>query len=344
MANAAESTGTDNSFLNAALAAGIETLSYVQEVDFTLYKRVVLPLDGFVFWVKADQLSPSALFNTSPFDTAQLDQLASVDTPAQFIRVKGSLHYISDLSQDQSETFVSNRVIFTSENEVKDLNEVNPSLMYVGTFDGIKFAFGSRGSFYRQADIYHYVGRAIYSIMASQLIDDPEQLRNRLIVSNSLPIWLSMNNYKAQPWEVFSNDTFPLFPSFLSPQNEVPPFATIHIEPTGTVAIGSAPRLDRTYGHTQLCKDLVRVVMYGIDNDAALTFMDFVNQFSVNYDSIGLLNMPVIRDDKRPQVEFGILAQRKSVDFEVSYYQSVARDIARQLIKTVIINYAVPDP
>lgn len=344
MANANESTNTDNSFLNAALAAGIETLSYVQVIRFTRYVRVVLPIDGFVFWVRADLLSPSALFNASAFNSAQLDQMASIIDAAQFIDVKGSLHYISDVTQDQAQTFVSNRVVFTSESEVQDFNEIGPNLMYIGTFDGIRFAFSSRGSFYRQADIFHYVGHAIYSTMDTQIIDDPQQLRNQQIVSNSLPIWLSMNNYKAQPWEVFSNDTFPMFPSFLSPLNEVPPFATIHCEPTGTVAIGSAPRLDKTYGHSQLCKDFVRVVLFGVANDAALTFQDFVNQFSVNYDSIGLLNMPVIRDEKRPQVEFGILAQCKTIDFEVSYYQNVARDIARQLIKQAIVSYEFPNP
>ena len=50
----------------AGLALGLETLSQNQTITFTRYHRLVLPMDGFVFWVKADLLTPSALLNSSP--------------------------------------------------------------------------------------------------------------------------------------------------------------------------------------------------------------------------------------------------------------------------------------
>ncbi|ECP0802337.1 hypothetical protein FYO77_25455, partial [Salmonella enterica] len=43
--------------LNAALTQGLDDISRFQVVTFTKYIRKVLPLDGFVFWVKASVLS-----------------------------------------------------------------------------------------------------------------------------------------------------------------------------------------------------------------------------------------------------------------------------------------------
>ena len=47
--------------LGAALKAGVDTISLSQQLTFTLYKRLVLPLDGYLFWVKASILVPDPL-------------------------------------------------------------------------------------------------------------------------------------------------------------------------------------------------------------------------------------------------------------------------------------------
>ncbi len=62
MANAAEGASAKQN-IAAALAGGVETLSLQQEITFTQYVRLVLPLDGFVFWVRSDLLTASALFS-----------------------------------------------------------------------------------------------------------------------------------------------------------------------------------------------------------------------------------------------------------------------------------------
>jgi hypothetical protein len=49
--------------------------------------------------------------------------------------------------------------------------------------------------------------------------------------------------------------------------------------------------------------------------------------------------MPIVTDEKRPQPEFKILAKKKTVTFEVSYLQSAARDMARQLIAAAVIQW-----
>lgn len=342
MATVDEARDGQNTPLNAALVGGIDTLSYQQEITFTKYVRLVLPLDGFVFWIKADLLSQSALLNAATFNGAAFNQNETVITPAATATIKGSFHYETQSFQDQTETYANNRVIFTAEAEIQDFNEIGPNVIFIGMFDGIRFAFSSRGSFYRQADIFHYVGHAVYSIMDSQIVDSPDGLTSKeLIVSNSLPIWLSMNSYQKLEVENFAPPDFPLYPSFSSPQNMPPPYATVHIEPTTTQGIQGAPFLASTLSHYQLCQETVRIVFYGVRNDDVLNFMDFVNQFSSNYDSIGLMNIPVVQDDKRTQNEFNILAMRKTAEFQINYYQTSLRDVARQLILEAIPSYYV---
>jgi len=88
----------------------------------------------------------------------------------------------------------------------------------------------------------------------------------------------------------------------------------------------------------------VRIVLTGVDNDAALTFLDCVLQYSQDYNYIGLMNNPLVQDEKVGQSEFGILAMRKRIEFEVSYVQNTARDIARQLILQAIPTVAAQWP
>ena len=62
MATVFETTGAKGE-MAAGLAQGVETISLNQTVTFTLYVKLVLPLDGYVFWVNAALLTDSALYN-----------------------------------------------------------------------------------------------------------------------------------------------------------------------------------------------------------------------------------------------------------------------------------------
>jgi hypothetical protein len=53
------------------------------------------------------------------------------------------------------------------------------------------------------------------------------------------------------------------------------------------------------------------------------------------------MNMPTVRDEKRPQSEIQAIAMKKIIEYDVSYYQSRIRDIARQLILDCIVDYSV---
>jgi len=340
MAGLDEAVGQQATPQGAANKAGVEQISYFQEITFDRYVKFVNPLDGLVFWIKSNMVRNwTALFNNGLFNGFRYDQAKPVtSSPHTSITVKGSLHYSVDTMQEEAEIYTISRVVFTAESEVEDLTEISPDDIWVASIDGIRFAFNSLSSFYQQAGLWHYTGNAVYADMETQLIDDAKQFQVKLVVSNSLPIWLAMNSYANYDFLYFK-PPFKLFPSYLSPNNLRPPFATVHIVPDLTHGIGMTPVLDKTLGHTQLARDLVRITTWGAGNDDIMNFIDFVNQQSVNFDQIGILNIPIVRDEKRTQSELSTIAQKKTIEYEVSYYQQSARNIMRQLIEEVFFTY-----
>jgi hypothetical protein len=370
MASVAESAGSQNP-LQAALDAGLDVISQQASICFKKYLKVVLPLDGFIFWVEASTVNPSAVLNTSPANSFAANAVRVVPAPpelfdwppspigeftagdslvggtpgtqpgsAAYIEAEGSIHYATSKNQREDETIAINRVVFTSEVELQDMNEVGPTVMFIGEFEGQRFAFSQRKSFYVQANIYHYVGDAIYPAMESQIIDANNGLDiSTLVVSNSLPFWLAFAY--AQPFFP-SYQPMPVFPSFAVPDNWPPPYASIHIGPDDTEALASVPSLDANSTHWQLAADKVRVTIYGRRNDPAMDLYDAIMVTFYANTTMGLMNTPVMRDEKRTQAELGILAMKKSIEFRVSYYQYSARNIARQLIEKAIVGYTFP--
>ena len=333
--------GSVASPLANALAAGVETLDQAQTVVFTQYTKTILPADGYVFWV--------ATSNT--------------------VTVSGSVHYGVNKEQNEDETIAINRVIFTAESQIQDFASVSPSTIYIGTFatpdgENIQFAFSQQGNFYQQANLFHYVGDAIYPAMASQIVSSAADLDAlEPVVSNSLPIWLALTQFA------------PIYPSFLVPDNIVPPYIVAHVgdEDTDTLqplpywdagflsspsigffTIGKSSIGERDFANPttpsgffnptswQLMKDKVRLTLYGFTNQQALAYRDYLFQYSINTDAFGIVGMaPVLRDDKRTQRELGIIAQKKTLAFEASYYQSAVSDIAETLILSASITFSI---
>lgn len=304
MPSIAESLNTQNQ-LQETLAAGVNTLSLNQKITFTQYSQSTLPTDGYVFWV---------------------------NTGVPLV-VQGSLHYATDQQQNEDETIDVNRVIFTALSQVDEFNQIAPTTLYIGEFEGIQFSFSSRGSFYQQANLYHYVGNAVYPALASQLINSAADLPSSPIVSNSLPIWLSQNSFA------------PVYPSYLVPANVVPPYITAHVEPSmtevpsfpiivwpGTVVPNSGASPLYELASTQLAKDHVRLTLYGFNNQTAIQFYMSLIDYSLNTDDFGFGNSPAIRDEKRTQVEMAVIAMKKTIDIEAWYYQGTADAVARRLI------------
>jgi hypothetical protein len=292
--------------LHDALAAGIADISQATTVCFSVYHKVVLPLDGFVFWLRAGD-----------FDQA------------------GSIHWMTDRRQDEAETHSDNTIVFTTQEEVQSLNATNSDTLVVGDIEGRQYAFNRHGWYFPQAGVWHYQGEGLNASVASQLVDDPSQIdMSKLIVSDSLPAWLALVSYDPVwiSWPKDRNPHITLYPSYLVPDNQPTPYGSVHIEPTRIDALQSMPWLSSTYSHYQLTKETVRVTLYGCDNAAAADWLDLVEQYTLDTDAFGIMNMPTLRDGKRTWTPGMMLAQQKFVEFEVSYVQTRINDIARQLI------------
>lgn len=328
-----DEAGTSSGFLKGTLDAGLDLLSQNFELTFIKYQRVILPLDGYVFWVRAALLAPSASYNTGPYNLIRQNAPKTIAQAANTIVVKGSLHIQTVNQQSEDRNISINRVVFTAESEVLDLNAVDANTMYVAAYDEERFSFSQQNKFYQEADLYHYEGDAVYPTMETQIVDSVESLDFRnVIVSNSLPVWLTLNQF------------FPVYPSYLIAQNIEPPFASVHIEPHLTKALQAAPYKDSMSNSWQLVQDHVNVTIYGLRNFNAQDYLDYVYQYMLDTDVMGLMSFPVIQDDKELQAELNTIAMKKEIHFEVSYNQVRIREVARQLIKKVFVKYLFERP
>jgi hypothetical protein len=305
MPSIAESLNSQSQ-LQDTLAAGVNTLSLNQKIQFVQYAKQVVSQDGYVFWV---------------------------NTGAP-VTIQGSLHYATDRQQNEDETIDVNRVIFTALEQVDTFNQAAPDTLFIATFQGVQFSFRARGSFYQQANLYHYEGNAVYPALASQLINSAADLPAGPIVTNSLPIWLTQTT--------LGTGTVPVYASYLVPANVVPPYVTAHIEPSLT-EVPSFP-IDVWPGNptpktalqqmpsTQLAKDRVRLTLYGFTSQQAIQYYHNLIEYSLNTDNFGFGNSPAIRDEKRTQAELGVIAMKKTIEIDAWYFQSTADAIARRLI------------
>jgi hypothetical protein len=260
-----------------------------------------------------------------------------------------------DKRQLEDETVAVNRVVFTTTEPVQRFNEIGPGQIWVGEQAGIRFAFSDSGPRFRVSGVYHYNGDAVYPALANILVPVGQELpKTTLVVSNSLPMWLTLKAYNPI-WLNPPNPGITLYPSFLVPDNLKPPYGVVHIAPEGTEALQMAPNFGPTlpvgiaalgtvFGttpdttHYQLASDRVRITLYGTTNQQALDWLDLVNRYSYDQDAIGIMASGVMRDEKRTQRELAMLAMKKTIEYRVSYYQTRANSVAQQLIEKAHIS------
>jgi hypothetical protein len=169
--------------------------------------------------------------------------------------------------------------------------------------------------------------------METQIIDSVEALDMRnVVVSKSLPIWLTLNKYMT------------VYPSYLIADNVEPPYASIHIDPRQTRALQMAPALDSMSNQWQLAEDDVNITIYGLRNFNAQDYLSYVYQYMLDTDVMGLTAPTIIQDDKQWQTEISALSMKKTIDFKVSYNQGRIRDIARQYILSCVPHYSIGGP
>lgn len=302
MPSLSELQQTAKTELNAALMQGLDDLSRYEVVPFTKYIRKVLPLDGFVFWVKASVLTD--------------DPDPAPDTKD----VKGFLHLTTESIQDDEQLYDRNVVTFTAQSDIDPFNDIGGDVLYIGEFFGIQFSFSRRTGLNESAGLFHYTGEAIFPYMRSQIINSADDIDlSDVVVSSSLPIWLSLNKY------------MPMYPAMLSLQNLTPPYATVKCSDPIGVAAGAY--LDDHSSQWQLVSEDVTISITGLRNAAAEDFLAYVHQYTMGDGAeMGVMNIPVIQDDRITQNELNIIAMRKTIKFKINYYQQRMRNVARQVI------------
>lgn len=330
MVSVAEASGQQSS-LQAVLDTGVEILSNRQTVTFTLYNRVALSNDGTVFWVKS----------------------------ATTLTVSGSLHYSADRLQEEDQTIAANHVILTAEQQITEFNLIAPGQMYIGSWpvaggsETIEIAFGQRADYYGPANLWHYSGFAVYPALQAQIVASSADVPTGPIVSNSLPIWLAFPAWLAANTQFgFLPASAPAFyPSFLVPDNIVPPYVSVHIDPSATEAVQQFPVTPYTgqfqnflfgttsFGQTifnsagyQLARDRVRLTLYGLSNQTVQQLYNSIIAYSEMTALFGFANAPIIRDEKRIQREIAAVAQKKTIDILANYNQGAAIVCAQQVI------------
>lgn len=306
MPSLSELQQTAKTELNATLTQGLDDLSRFQVVTFTKYIRKVLPLDGFVFWVKASVLS------------------SAPDSELDTVNVKGYLHLTTESIQDDEQLYDRNVVTFTAQADIDPFNDIGSDVLYIGEFFGIQFSFSRRTGLNEPANLYHYSGEAIFPYMRSQIINSADDIDLAdVVVSNSLPIWLSLSQF------------MPMYPAMLSVQNLVPPYATVKCGEQSPVA--GAFCLDEKQNQYQLVSEDVTITVTGLRNAAVEDFLRYVQDYTLSDKAeMGVMNIPVIQDERVTQNELNIIAMRKKVKFKVNYYQQRMRNVARKLITSAI--------
>ncbi len=300
--------------MQAALAAGVSTVSRNQTVSFQQYIKSTVPTDGYVFWI-------------------------ATGIPIPYT---GSLHQITTQIQEEDQTIAINRIIFTATEEISAFNNINTTTLWVGSWvaDGVKLkvVFNQHTALYKQAGLYHYSGDTVYPALESQLIASIGDLPLAPIVSNSLPIWLSQNSIA------------PVYASFLVPSNLAPPYIVAHVEPSDTAPLGSFPiytwPVNPVTGFnqlpsSQLMRDTVRLTLYGLTNQQAIQYLVGLMEYSLATDAFGFCNSPAIHDEKRTQSEISAIAMKKTIIIQASYYQSTADAIAKRLIVSANISITI---
>lgn len=296
--------------LSDAIDQAARELSLDQEITFQPYTRVVLPIDGYVFW------KPS--------------------TPA--FTVKGSLHFTQVVEQNEDETFGLANVLLTTRNRLVEFETMPPNTLYVGRIgdkDGaprFRFTLSAQNGRYKAAGLWHYSGRSVPPALAAQLLDQDGTIdASRAITSNSLALWLALNSYTPLWAEQFKPKVM-LYPSDLVDPNLIPPYGIVHIGGNDTRSLQSAPYIDSTMSSWQLAADRVKVTLYGLQSDEAIAFHNAVLAYSRDTDNFGIMNMPIVRDEKRIEPGMQAIAMKKSIDYEISYIQSRVAQVGRRLI------------
>lgn len=291
-----------------ALGHGLHNIDYNGTISFTKYRRVVMPADGFVFWV-------------ATYETQE---------------VAGTLHVATDSDMIEDQSYDKSTLQFTTQDEVHSFHDIAADTVWVGHVNNSKFAINSVMGQYDQAGLFHYHGSTILPAFASQFIDSPAQLETLgPVTSSSLALFMAMPTLGSValdwcPWP----ENVPVFPSFAVPDNQPPPYIAVHNDPASSTSENMGTLDPDTGSTSRLVREKVRLRLYGLPHQQADTILTYILRWSLlNTDKIGITNSPTIRDEKQPMADINALAMCKTIDLDVMYTQAAVRTTGLSFIR-----------
>lgn len=294
------------------LRNGIDFLKENNKFIFITYSKAILPYDGFIFWIKRKE---------------------------ETVIVKSIEHTAEEMLQE-GDTFRSeSTLILTSEEPLFDFSQNDLETIKVIVCNNNRYVIRKSGENTGESGIFHYMARIIEKPLESILLDSEDDFRSRKIqLSSSIPLFILLASGVFDLVPVH----YDLYPAWLVPFNKKPPYITVEIIKTTALASGSQTVIHHEKEYLlKLVQEEVKFVLYGFDNDAAFIFLKQLEKWSTIYNYIGFMNMPCIEDEVHNQVELGSVAQKKSIELVISYYQSaeLLDELKEKMISTVLMEF-----
>lgn len=295
--------------LHHSLKGGLDDISYNEDVIFHEYRRKVLPLDGFLFWVK------TYVSRT----------------------VSGSLHVSTHSQSTEIENYDLSQLVFSTTENIHTFHSTQADRVWVGHVGPIRFLIGAQKNTFKEAGLFHYSAETIPPSHRPQFIETEAELDGYTpVVGTSLPLFLSLptDTTPALNWCPWPKDV-PVFPSFSAPDNQEPPYIIVHNDPHKVQSAGMGA-VDPLTGDThQILQEHVRLTLVGLPHTQAANVRDYILHWALLHsDVLGIVNTPVLTDEKRALNEASALAMIKTLELDVMYSQNTVRHTALKLINT----------
>jgi len=299
---------TTTTEIENTLFEGYQQLSGQQKITFTKYVQRVLPVDGWVFWVKASLIDGEA---------------------APFTKVySGTLHQSVNQTQEATKTNAVTNIILTANKPIDELKEVSATVMWLGEYDGSKFSFNVQNAFYDNARQYHYAGDAVYVENTPNIIDDIDDLDlENGIVTNCIPVFITLN------------EQVQIYPAFLAPTNLKPPYATIEVKDTRGIAAGQSYNPFEDSGMLQW--DKVELTIYGLRKKQLSDFLKYLENQQLVTEAFGMYWLPSVQNENVPQSEINVLTNKKVLNFDVNYTFDAVRSQAEAFIRSITVDFFI---
>ncbi len=282
-----------------------------QKITFKTYRRVVLPLDKFIYWVK---LSDEVLMNCMVHKTEEFN------------------HEVDNFRNEATIILITEDAIFDYSND--GIDEIK-----VFKYNNSLYLLRKTGENAEQSGVYHHIAHIIEPQMQYIFLDSEDDIKKeKFQLTSSIPLFISFSSglFDLTPFE------YEIYPAWLTPYNKKPPYIAIEVEETTGLDSGFQNiKINNKDYLCRLVQEKVKLVLYGFNHDEALIFLKRLEKWSQLYNYIGFMSSPCVTDEIYSKTELGSVASKKTIDLEISYVQTTAllEELRDKLISMVLMKF-----